>query len=66
MAINIDPVQLNNLVVQSEAEAELVAKTDLTYHDQHGDSLKWTAFEWDCYHKTIANALSRFRQDLDA
>lgn len=62
MAINIDVAQLEDLVAKSEAEAALVAKTDLSYHDQHGDSDEWTAFEWDAYHKTIATALARFRQ----
>lgn len=53
MAINIDPAQLTALVQKSEEAARI----DALYHDQHGDSLKWDAFEWESYHRAIARAL---------
>lgn len=53
MAINIDPTQLTALVQRSEE----AARVDAVYHDQHGDSIRWTAFEWESYHRAIARAL---------
>lgn len=46
---------------QTPEQAAAVAHTDLTYHDQHGDSARWTEFEWESYHRAISTALARFR-----
>jgi hypothetical protein len=38
-------------------QADAFAHVDLVFHDQHGDSLKWTEFEWTAYHRAISHAL---------
>lgn len=63
MAINIDPAVLTAVQAQAAAEREVTAYVDAVFHDQHGDSTRWTEFEWDSYYRTINRALDRYRSD---
>lgn len=47
---------------ETQLEQEAVAYVDAVYHDQHGDSADWTAFEQEAYCRLVASTIHRVRK----
>lgn len=65
MTIDLEHLTPADYTPATPEERAACAQPDACYHDQHGDSCRWSAAEEDAYHRLLARVLDGLRNGVD-
>lgn len=65
MTIDLEHLNPGDYTPTTPEERAACAVPDLCFHDQHGDSCRWTAEEEEAYHRLLARVLDGLRNSDD-